>query len=101
MSPASAASRAEAAHLVVAPARARTLDGEWAADQWRAARLGVPASGHAGRPASSTITQRLAARTGQALVPVPPGHRLRLRDYRRRRAGPCPLLPLLARSHPR
>ena len=43
MSPASAASRAEAAGLVVLAGGQGGLDGEWAGDHWHAERLGVPA----------------------------------------------------------
>lgn len=43
MSPASAATRAEAARLVVLAGSRSDLDGEWAADHWHATSLGIPA----------------------------------------------------------
>ena len=51
MSPASAATRAEAARLAVVAGGQTSLEGEWAADQWHAASLGVPAQ--RGRGAAS------------------------------------------------
>ena len=78
MSPASAATRAQAARLSVWPAVSTDLDGEWAADHWEAARLGVPARRGAGLVRFDTDRSGLAPRSGEALVPIPPGHRLRL-----------------------
>ena len=42
----------------------------------------------------------LAPRPGQALVPVPPGDRLRVHDHRRRGAGADPVLPVPRRAPP-
>ena len=42
----------------------------------------------------------LAPRPGQALVPVPPGHRVRVRHHRRRGAGAHPVLPVPRRLPP-
>ena len=42
----------------------------------------------------------LAARPGQALVPVPPGHRVRVHHHRRRGAGAHPVLPVPRRVSP-
>ncbi|PZS32451.1 MAG: hypothetical protein DLM58_09810 [Pseudonocardiales bacterium] len=56
MSPASAATRAEALRLtVIAASDANTLDGAWAEDKWDAARLGIPARRARGRARFDTI----------------------------------------------
>jgi integrase len=57
MSPASAATRAQALHLSVAAAGGTGLDGEWAADHWSASRLGVPSRRGRGAARFDTITQ--------------------------------------------
>ncbi len=56
MSPASEATRASALHLSVVASRGTDLDGQWAADRWDAARLGIPARRGRGRR-FDTITQ--------------------------------------------
>jgi integrase len=55
MSPASEASRAAALHLSVVAGT--DVDGQWAADRWDAARLGIPARRGRGRARFDTITQ--------------------------------------------
>jgi integrase len=57
VSPASVATRAEAARLQVVAGTRTDLDGEWASDQWRAERLGVPARRGAGFVSFEGITQ--------------------------------------------
>jgi integrase len=57
MSPASAATRAQALHLSVVAAQGTDLDGEWASDHWGAGRLGVPARRGHGTARFDTITQ--------------------------------------------
>ena len=78
MSPASAATRAQALQLSVVAAQGTDLDGEWASDHWDAGRLGVPAPAGTWRGPLRHGHPGLAPRAGQALVPVPPRHRLRL-----------------------
>jgi hypothetical protein len=57
VSRASAATRAQSARLHVLAGGQTDLDGEWAADQWRAERLGVPARRGAGLVSFEGITQ--------------------------------------------
>jgi hypothetical protein len=57
MSPASETTRATALHLSVVAAQGTGLDGQWAADHWDAARLGIPARRGRGRARFDTITQ--------------------------------------------
>lgn len=57
MSPASAATRAEAARLVVLAGARTGLDGEWASDHWRAERFGVSARRGAGYVSFEQIAQ--------------------------------------------
>ena len=62
VSPASAATRAQSARLHVLAGGHTDLDGEWAADQWRAERLGVPA-----RRGAGLVASRASPRTGCAI----------------------------------
>ena len=57
MSPASDATRADAARLVVLAGRPHRLEGEWASDQWRAGVLGASAGEVPGSSVSTPITQ--------------------------------------------
>ena len=57
MSPASAATRAQALHLSVVAAQGTDLDGEWASDRWAAGRLGVPSRRGHGTARFDTVTQ--------------------------------------------
>ena len=88
VSPASASSRAATLNLTVVAARDTTLEGEWAGDHWDAARLGIPVRRGRGRARFDTITQGWP-RGGQALVPVPSGHRMHVRDHLPRGRWPC------------
>ena len=85
---------------VLVHSQAAGLDGEYAADHWNAQRLGVPAR-RGRRPGPVRCHHPgLAARGGRAVVPVPPRHRVRVRDHLRRGAGPIPVLGVPGRAPP-
>ena len=81
---------------------AAVLDGEWAARPLGRAAPRRPRPPRTRHGALRRHHPALAPRPGQALVPVPPGHRVRVRDHRRRGAGAHPGSPRSSPTrHPR
>ena len=80
--------------LPVVSGEAAALDGEWASDRSMPGAWASPPGGDAAMPASTGSASPGSATTGQALVPVPPGDRVRVHHHRRRGTGAHPVLPV-------
>ena len=101
MSPASAATRAQATGPQCGGcARAQAWTASGPSTTGTPAASGVPARRGRGAARFDTDHPGLAARAGQALVPVPPRHRVRLLDHFCRGTGAVPVLRFLAERHP-